>query len=163
MKTGVLCSLCILGTAAFCYMYFNGSNMLSKTIDPIEVFLNDPAAFRDFLRDDNTAEAIVASPTTRRVLTENADTADVLLSKNGSIDYVIEIKNQALANKAIAILRSNPAEFTKFFQDDRVANKIVQADSWVMLKVCLGFPDMEIELERLKNKTKAMERIQGIR
>lgn len=168
MKTARSCLVGILIGATLCYIYFMVPKasvpfMVSKASEPIEVFLNDPAAFSDFLLDDNTAEAIAASPTTRRILTENAKTADVLLRKNGSTDYVIEIKDQALANKAIAILRSNSAEFTKFFRDERVANKISETSRWMTLNLRLGIQDGNKELERMKYETEVLKMIKGIR
>lgn len=163
MKTvAMIFLICVLIiTTIFGYMHFNGSNILSKPIEPIEVFLNDPAAFRDFLREDNTTEAIAASPTTRRILTENADTAQALLNNNYTTYY--EIKNQALADKAIIILKNNPTEFTKFFQDSNVATKIVILTGWEGFKLRLSFPDLERELELMKIKTRIMEGQYNIR
>lgn len=165
MKTARSCLVGILIGATLCYIYFMVSKASEpiKASKPIEVFLNDPAAFQDFLFDDNTAEAIAASPTTRRILTENATTADVLLRKNGSTDYVIEIKDQALANKAIAILRSNSAEFTKFFRDERVANKISETERWILLNLQLKGQDYEKETEQIKYEIEVLKMIKGIR
>jgi hypothetical protein len=147
--------MCVLCTTILCYIYFSGS------IEPIEVFLNDPVAFQEFLYNEDTAKAIAASPITRRILTENGDVAKVLSSKEITIYYVI--KNQALADKAIALLKSNSEEFTKFFQDGRVASKIVQTMSWAALQLSLSNVDAGKEVERLKIKIEAEKMIQGIR
>jgi hypothetical protein len=97
------------------YIFFGDSNLLTKITgpsDPIKVFLNDPAAFKSFLDDKKTAKAIWASPSTRMVFTENGNTAAALLDKNKRIFY--EIGNQPKADKAIDLLKNNPAEFTRF-------------------------------------------------
>lgn len=120
--------------------YLGDSHMMARMTepsDPIEIFLNDPSAFRDFLYDKKTTKAIAASPTTRRILTENGDTANALLGDNKRI--YPEVKNQALADKAIALLKNNPVEFTRFFKDPQVASKIVETVVWEAFKLQLSF------------------------
>ncbi len=161
MKTAIiwLVTFLIIIISVFCYMHFSGYYLPIKKIgliDPIEVFLSDPAAFREFLDDKNIAEAIHSSSETRKILTENANTAYVLLGDNRSgwffDEYNCKINNQFKADKAISLLKNNPSEFTKFFRDSRVASKIADGGIWSSLELRLNGFDAEEEIERLKLK-----------